>query len=602
MSVYPYPVIVISEDSASGTAGSAFSQALTAKATVNSKDAAVTKIWSISGDLPDGITFSNGTFSGTPTVSGDYTFTVKVSADVTTVDSHDITISHDKQFTISLAPANVTVTGTLASGKVGESYSSTAFNATPDTLSYTWSATGLPRGLTFSGDTLTGTPTKSGSYPVTITATSAGGFGSQDFTIVITPSGATITPQTPQGSKNIYLNQSSGGKSSSGSFSTFNEVNIGSDNTQIAGVTIASVDIKISTKSDTLSGIAGYNFSEPVNFTVEITQNEEYHYTSYDFVVSVDNLPEGFTVSGDTSFDNVPINSQDFTIYITGLSNSNLTQEDIVISAFVTVSGDDPVLITSADHTIKITIAPIVLTSMTLAVTAQELVNTFPEKTAASIDLSSIVTDVTGYFSDSTNRSVMTESSITFSSSSLPEGFSITGSTLNISESAAAGSYDITITATAQNGDISASNTKTLSIIIEQAVEAVSIDVSALPAGQVGKIYSFDIDVTTNPEDLAYTLNAAGLPRGLTLTDNVLSGIPTKSGSYPVKITAASAGAETTKDFTLVINPSGVPSYPKDQTGTKESTQNQTDAQSGRRYSGSKSTFTELPVGTGARD
>ena len=42
VTVYPYPVIVISEDSASGTAGSMFSQALTAKATVNSADASVT--------------------------------------------------------------------------------------------------------------------------------------------------------------------------------------------------------------------------------------------------------------------------------------------------------------------------------------------------------------------------------------------------------------------------------------------------------------------------------------------------------------------------------------------------------------------------------
>lgn len=418
---------------------------------------------------------------------------------------------------------------------------------------------------------------------------------------MINSSGLPSYPQTPHGSKDIYLNQSdsSSGESYSGSFSTFNEVEY-SNGTQTAGLIIASVEVKIITTADELSGISGYNFSEPVKFKVEIAQNEEYHYTSYDLVVSVDNLPEGFTVSGDTSFDNVPIDSQDFIIYITGFTNSNFTQEDIVISAFVTISGDDPVLMTSADHTIKITIAPGVLTSMTLAVTAQELVNTFTEKTAASIDLSSIVTDVTGYFSDSTNRSVMSESSITFSSSSLPEGFSIAGFALNISESAAAGAYDITITATAANGSISASNTKTLCVIIEQSAQAVSINTTHLPAGQVGKSYSFDIDVTTTPEGLAYTLNASGLPRGLTLTDNLLAGTPTKSGSYPVKITAASAGGTDSKDFTLVINPSGVPIYPEGTTGTKESVQNQTDAQTGGKYSGSKSRFTESSDGSGA--
>lgn len=152
VTVYPYPVMVISEDSASGTAGSMFSQALTAKATVNSADASVTSSWSISGDLPAGITFSNGTFSGIPTVSGEYTFTVKVSADVTTIDSHDITISQDKQFTISLAAATVTISGTPSDGTVGQSYSAVTFSTAPNTLSYTWSATGLPRDLTLSGD------------------------------------------------------------------------------------------------------------------------------------------------------------------------------------------------------------------------------------------------------------------------------------------------------------------------------------------------------------------------------------------------------------------------------------------------------------------
>lgn len=88
---------------------------------------------------------------------------------------------------------------------------------------------------------------------------------------MINSSGLPSYPQTPQGSKDIYLNQrdSSSGESYSGSFSTFNEVEY-SNGTQTAGLIIASVDVKIITTADELSGTAGYNFSEPVKFKVEI--------------------------------------------------------------------------------------------------------------------------------------------------------------------------------------------------------------------------------------------------------------------------------------------------------------------------------------------
>ncbi|MBQ7560914.1 MAG: DUF4957 domain-containing protein [Synergistaceae bacterium] len=114
VSVYPYPVIVISQASASGTAGSAFTQTLTANITVNSADYTVTPVWSYSGNLPEGIRLSNDKFVGTPTQSGDYEITIKVSADVTTIDSHDIIISSEKTLTLNISAATVTISGTPA--------------------------------------------------------------------------------------------------------------------------------------------------------------------------------------------------------------------------------------------------------------------------------------------------------------------------------------------------------------------------------------------------------------------------------------------------------------------------------------------------------
>jgi hypothetical protein len=60
--------------------------------------------------------------------------------------------------------------------------------ASGGTAPYTWSATGLPAGITIgsSTGTVSGTPTASGTFNVTVTATaSAGGSGSTSFTFTI---------------------------------------------------------------------------------------------------------------------------------------------------------------------------------------------------------------------------------------------------------------------------------------------------------------------------------------------------------------------------------------------------------------------------------
>ena len=72
------------------------------------------------------------------------------------------------------------------SGTVGTAIASFTLSASGGTAPYTWSATGLPAGITIgsSTGTVSGTPTASGTFNVTVTATaSAGGSGNTSFTL-----------------------------------------------------------------------------------------------------------------------------------------------------------------------------------------------------------------------------------------------------------------------------------------------------------------------------------------------------------------------------------------------------------------------------------
>jgi hypothetical protein len=95
----------------------------------------------------------------------------------------------------AFAPGNGTPGVSVANpgnqtGTVGVTTSLT-LTASGGTGTYTWSATGLPPGLSINASTgvISGTPTTAGTYTVTATATSGGQSGSTTFTWTINPTG-----------------------------------------------------------------------------------------------------------------------------------------------------------------------------------------------------------------------------------------------------------------------------------------------------------------------------------------------------------------------------------------------------------------------------
>jgi hypothetical protein len=126
--------------------------------------------WAISsGALPAGLALSatTGTISGTPTNSGSFTFTAKVT-DSTSSTAQTATKSLTITVASAAAPVQITTTS-LPSAQVAVPYS-TALAAIDGITPYTWTITSgaLPAGLTLSsGGTVSGTPTTSGTFSFT---------------------------------------------------------------------------------------------------------------------------------------------------------------------------------------------------------------------------------------------------------------------------------------------------------------------------------------------------------------------------------------------------------------------------------------------------
>lgn len=159
--VIPRPTVTTALVSYSGTAGTAIT-------TLNMAASGGTPgyLWTATG-LPPGVTITGaGVISGTPT-SGTRFVTV-----ATVTDS--LGVKATKTFIFNVAtpnPSYVKVTAPIAdrSDSVNGSVS-VPLTASGGSNSYTWTASGLPTGVTLSGSTLTGKPTVLGTYLVTVTA------------------------------------------------------------------------------------------------------------------------------------------------------------------------------------------------------------------------------------------------------------------------------------------------------------------------------------------------------------------------------------------------------------------------------------------------
>jgi len=129
------------------------------------------------GTLPTGVSFSGGVLSGTPTQSGSFSISFTASNGVTPNATQSFTLTVDQAPAITSASSTTFVTGTL------NTFTVTTTGFPVPTVSEVGT---LPTGVTFSGGTLSGTPTQSGTFPITFHANNGiGTQATQSFTLTV---------------------------------------------------------------------------------------------------------------------------------------------------------------------------------------------------------------------------------------------------------------------------------------------------------------------------------------------------------------------------------------------------------------------------------
>ncbi len=246
------------------------------------------------GSLPTGLTLSsNGLISGTPSATGTFNFTVKVT------DSETPTQSVTKSLSITInnsAPLQI-ITSALTTGVINTGYGD-QFAATGGIQPYTWSITAgsLPPGITLTPSTgaLTGAPTSMGTFNFTAKVTDSSSptqSVTANLSITVNAALTITTTSLPSGSVSA---QYPGTVSAAGGIEPYTWSIISGN---------LPPGLTANNSNDMLSFSGQPTTAGTYNFTVQVSDSEPSPASlNGNFTIVINNTPVGYTVSGTVSY------------------------------------------------------------------------------------------------------------------------------------------------------------------------------------------------------------------------------------------------------------------------------------------------------------
>ena len=477
--------------------------------------------WSATG-LPSGLTIAptTGIISGTPTVTGTFPVTV-------TVTDSDSQTAH-ANYSLAISSLLTITTSSLPAGTILQSYSATVA-ATGGTTPYTWSASGLPSGLSIapSTGTISGTPTISGTFPVTVMVSDSGGQTAQaNYSLVLVSLLTITTGSLPSGAIHQAYSTT---VSATGGVTPYTWSATGLP----AGLSIAPGAGVIS-GTPTTSGA----FSVTVTVSDSSQQSAQAIYSfqiSSPFTITTPSLPNGRIQQAYSATVAATGGTTPFTWSASGLpSGLSIAPNTGVISGTPATSGTFSVTVTVSDANQQSTQA-----IYSLQITSSFTITTSSLPVGRSQHAYSATVSATGGVTP-----------YTWSATGLPAGLSIAPTTGVISGTPTTpGSFSVTVTAS------DSSQQTTQAIYTLQINSLLTIMTSSLPTGRIQQPYSVTVSATGGVTP--YTWSATGLPAGLSIAPSTgsISGTPTTSGSFSVTVTVSDSSQQTTQaTYPLQIN------------------------------------------------
>ena len=515
-------------------------------ATVAANSSANPITLALSGGAATSVAVASAASHGSATASGT-SITYTPTAGFSGSDSFTYTAtnasgtSSPATVTITVSPPTLTITPTtLPNGTQGTAYSQTV-SASGGTAPYTYaiSAGSLPAGLSLNTGTgvLSGTPSASGTFNLTVTATDANSAtGSRAYSLLIN---ALAPPVAGAVSAIVAANSSN------------NPITLNLSGGTATSVAVASAashgTATASGTSITYTPTAGYSGSDSFTYTATNAGGTSSPAT-VTITVSAPTLAVGPSILNamtansaySTTF-SASSGTAPYTFAITGGSLPNgltLNTSTGVISGTPTASGAYNFTVTATDAN-----------SATGSRSYSGTVGSGPPVTStvsATVAANSSANPITLSISGGAASSVAVASA--------PSHGSATASGTSITYTPTAGysgADSFTYTATNGSGTSSAAN-----VLITVTAPTINVSPSTLGPMTINTAFSSSLSATGGTAPYTFAITSGSLPTGLTLSSaGLISGTPTATGSYNFTVTATDANSATgARAYSVIVS------------------------------------------------